>query len=104
MNEHIYTNPADITRLLEQLTSQRLPEMAAVIDARSLRCPMPLLKAKIALKSMNDGENLYLVTNDVNAGTDLGHFCTKNGHQMTSWQDNAEFCAIITKNAAQNTQ
>lgn len=98
MNEHIYTNPSDIVQLLANLpTPDESLELVALIDARQLRCPMPLLKTKIALRQMQGGEQLYLVADDPNAGTDLGYFCEKQGHQMTHWQSGRYFCALITK-------
>lgn len=54
------------------------------VDARHLSCPMPLLKAKIQLRSLADGEALYLLASDKNSQTDIQAFCYKN--QLKLWQ------------------
>ncbi|MCL1623140.1 sulfurtransferase TusA family protein [Moraxella sp. Tifton1] len=79
--------------------------LCAYLDARTLPCPMPLLKAKIALRTMNDGESLYLIASDKNSQTDLVAFCQKQGHGITDWRSDVKtnntenyFHFIITKN------
>lgn len=100
MHDHIHTDPADIEALIKQLnpTIDLLP-LSAFVDGRGLKCPLPLLKVKIALKTMADKTYLYVIANDQNAGTDLGYFCQKQGHQITHWQDDhGNFNALIHKN------
>ena len=41
------------------------------IDARNLSCPMPVMKAKKALKGMSSGEVLYLIATDPASVQDL---------------------------------
>lgn len=77
--------------------------ISAFFDARGMPCPMPLLKAKIALRSVADGESLYLVASDKNSQTDLIAFCQKDRMDVQTWQSgdvhNTENCFhfIITK-------
>lgn len=77
--------------------------IGAFFDARGMPCPMPLLKAKIALRSVADGESLYLVASDKNSQTDLIAFCQKDRMDVQTWQSgdvhNTENCFhfIITK-------
>lgn len=79
----------------------------AFFDAQGLPCPMPLLKAKLCLRDIADGENLYLIASDKNSQTDLVAFCQKNEHKVTFWHDNQPsqtvenfFHFIITKKAS----
>ncbi|WFF38073.1 sulfurtransferase TusA family protein [Moraxella nasibovis] len=81
--------------------------LGAYFDARGMPCPMPLLKAKIALRSVADGESLYLVASDKNSQTDLVAFCQKQGHEVVTWQSDTQphntenfFHFIITKKAS----
>lgn len=74
-----------------------------LLDVRGLMCPMPLLKAKLALKELTEGQSLYLLASDKNSQTDLVAFCRKNGHQLRTWisQDEATaqiYCFFIIKN------
>lgn len=55
-------------------------------DARNLPCPMPLLKAKLSLRSVADGKALYLIATDKNSQHDLVAFCQKNGYTVHAWQ------------------
>lgn len=77
-------------------------------DARALACPMPLLKAKLNLRTMTAGQSLYLLTADKNSQTDLVAFCQKNNHQIQTWvsQDTQNpatiYCFLITKSAQKN--
>ena len=71
-------------------------QVTALFDARGLNCPMPLLKAKVALRSVADGKSLYLITSDKNSQTDLIAFCQKQGFDVQNWIDDA-YHFIITK-------
>lgn len=82
--------------------------VTAFFDARQMPCPMPLLKAKINLRDIGEGQNLYLLADDKNSQTDLVAFCHKNGHRVLVWtsQDDGNvatiFHFIITKNGEKN--
>ena len=54
------------------------------IDALSLLCPLPVLKARKRLKSMNSGAVLRLVADDPAAVVDVPHFCAESGHELLS--------------------
>lgn len=71
-------------------------QITAFFDARGLACPMPLLKAKVALRTVADGKSLYLIATDKNSQTDLVAFCQKQGLQVQSWVDDV-YHFIITK-------
>lgn len=77
-------------------------QVVAVLDVQGLACPMPLLKAKVALRSMADGEALYLLASDKNSQTDLYAFCQKHHHTVQTWtvetEGGAIFHFIIIKN------
>lgn len=52
------------------------------IDARSLLCPLPVLKARKRLKGMGPGQVLKLVADDPAAVIDVPHFCTEQGYEL----------------------
>ena len=52
------------------------------IDARSLLCPLPVLKARKRLKSMGAGQVLKLVADDPAAVIDVPHFCNEQGYVL----------------------
>ncbi|NOR64119.1 MAG: preprotein translocase subunit TatB [Rhodobacteraceae bacterium] len=52
------------------------------IDARSLLCPLPVLKARKRLKGMDAGQVLKLVADDPAAVIDVPHFCNEQGYEL----------------------
>ena len=52
------------------------------MDGRGLACPMPLLKTKVALRTMKPLESVYILATDPNSQTDLDAFCQQAGLQL----------------------
>lgn len=52
------------------------------LDARGLRCPLPVLKARKRLKSMPEGARLRILADDPAAVIDVPHFCHEQGHTL----------------------
>jgi len=52
------------------------------IDATGLLCPLPVLKARKRLLSMEQGQVLRLLANDPAAVIDVPHFCAEAGHEF----------------------
>ncbi len=57
------------------------------IDARGLICPLPVLKARKVLLSMQKGEALRVLFTDKNAPADFKLFCAEQGHVLKSATD-----------------
>ncbi|NAZ35231.1 sulfurtransferase TusA family protein [Rubellimicrobium sp. CFH 75288] len=57
------------------------------IDARGLRCPLPVLRARKALLGMRPGEVLRVLADDPMAAIDLPHFCREAGHDHLGLTD-----------------
>jgi len=56
----------------------------AVLDARGLACPLPVLKAKKAIRSVPPGGVLTVLATDPGAGPDFRAFCEHTGHLLVS--------------------
>jgi len=52
------------------------------VDARGLECPMPLLKAKRALNSMQTGARLLVHATDRGSQRDFRVFAEQSGHLL----------------------
>ncbi len=63
------------------------------IDLSGLQCPMPLLKAKLALNSMEPAQILKVVATDPGSEKDLHLFADQSDHQILDFQkdDNTYF-------------
>jgi len=52
------------------------------LDASGLNCPLPILKAKKQLNSLDTGEVLYIVATDSGSVKDFDAFCKQTGHNL----------------------
>jgi tRNA 2-thiouridine synthesizing protein A len=59
------------------------------LDARDLRCPLPLLRAKQALRSMEPGQRLRVLATDSGSVRDFQSFSRISGNCLDRWQEEA---------------
>lgn len=52
------------------------------VDAKGLNCPLPVLKAKVALNKMRPGQILYVEATDPHATIDFEAYCARTGHEI----------------------
>ena len=55
-----------------------------IIDATGLLCPIPVLKLRKHLKSMEFGDIVLINADDPAAAIDIPHFCNEAGHTLIS--------------------
>ncbi len=55
--------------------------MQETLDLRGLRCPLPVLKARKAVKAMAAGTEVTVLVTDPSAPDDFQDFCTITGHE-----------------------
>lgn len=53
-----------------------------VLDVTGLQCPLPVLKAQKALRSLAAGDVLQVISTDPMATIDIPHFCTEHRHKL----------------------
>ncbi|HHH89138.1 MAG TPA: sulfurtransferase TusA family protein [Aliiroseovarius sp.] len=53
-----------------------------VLDAKGLNCPLPILKAKKALKGMQAGQVLEILSTDPGSVADFAAFCNQTGNEL----------------------
>ena len=53
-----------------------------LFDFTGLKCPLPVLKARRALKSMAVGQLAEITADDPAAPIDFQHFCETSGHSL----------------------
>ena len=59
-----------------------MPEFNETLDATGLNCPLPILKAKKQLNSLDSGQVLYIVATDSGSVKDFDAFCKQTGHSL----------------------
>ena len=52
------------------------------LDLRGLKCPLPVLKARRAIKAMASGSRIEIFADDPAASLDFAHFCETTGHRL----------------------
>ena len=56
------------------------------IDATGLLCPLPVLKLRKRMLSLNSGTIIKILTDDPAALIDIPHFCNENNHLLLNTQ------------------
>ena len=51
-------------------------------DAKGMKCPLPVLRARRLLKEMAPGEQIEIEATDPGAPKDFVHFCETTGHKL----------------------
>lgn len=59
------------------------------LDLRGLKCPLPVLKARRAIKDMAAGAVLEIFADDPAATLDFAHFCETTGHELMASETDA---------------
>ncbi|MBH67643.1 MAG: preprotein translocase subunit TatB [Rhodospirillaceae bacterium] len=54
------------------------------VDATGLKCPLPVLKARKALQSLETGSRIRVISTDPASPLDFKHFCGSKGHVLVS--------------------
>jgi len=68
------------------------------LDTKGLNCPLPILKAKKALKGMDNGKILELASTDPGAIKDFEAFCKATGNKLLkSWEDSGVYMFLIER-------
>ena len=52
------------------------------LDAKGLNCPLPILKARKALKEVADGGTLEILATDPGSVADFQAFCRTTGNEL----------------------
>ena len=68
------------------------------LDCSGLACPMPILKTKKAVDSLQVGQILKMIATDPGSTSDMDAWTTKTGHELVaSEQEGGKFIFYIKK-------
>lgn len=68
------------------------------LDVSGLKCPLPIVKANKALKTLCAGETLHVICTDEEAVADFKAYSNSTKHQLLkSWQQQQQFHFLIEK-------
>ena len=72
--------------------------MPETLDATGLRCPLPVLRARKAIRAVEPGGALVVLATDPAAVEDFRAFCAETGHGFIDVsQDGAVFRITVRK-------
>ncbi|HLX34843.1 MAG TPA: sulfurtransferase TusA family protein [Candidatus Limnocylindrales bacterium] len=57
-------------------------EVAAIVDARGLSCPMPIVKTALAVKGVPSGSLIEVLATDPGSTKDFTAWCRSTGHDL----------------------
>ena len=71
------------------------------LDAKGLNCPLPILKARKALKEVPSGGTLEVLATDPGSVADFEAFCRQTGNELVEHsQDDSVYRFLIKHTAA----
>jgi len=68
-----------------------------VLDAKGLNCPLPILKAKKALKDVPAGETLEVLATDPGSVADFQAFCRATGNELLESTQEGDVYRFVIK-------
>ncbi len=73
-------------------------EVAKTVDARGTACPGPLLEAKKAVGTIEEGEIMEILSADEGTKVDIPKWCNKQGHEyLGTVEENGYFKIYMKK-------
>lgn len=60
------------------------------LDARGLNCPLPILRAKKAISTLDAGQVLRIMATDPGSVKDFESFCKQTGNELLASQQSGE--------------
>ena len=70
------------------------------LDAKGLNCPLPILKAKKALKEVPAGGTLEILATDPGSVADFQAFCRQTGNELVEHSEDGGVYRFLIKHAA----
>ncbi len=73
--------------------------MTTTLDTKGMNCPLPILKAKKAIKDLTEGDTLQVLSTDPGSVKDFEAFCRSTGNELLeSNEADGVFTYMIKKN------
>ena len=70
------------------------------VDARGLRCPIPVIRLGGAIKDLRAGDLVRLLATDPAARADVAAFCRLRGHELVNTAEESDHTAYLVRVAS----
>ena len=72
----------------------------ATLDAKGLSCPMPVVKARLEMEKLGNGDVLQVIATDPGSVSDMANWSKMSGHELlSSSEDGGIYTYLIRKGA-----
>ncbi len=71
-----------------------------ILDVKGLNCPLPVLRARKALKDLPPGETLQVLATDPGAVKDFEAFCRTTGNELVESSVEGKVYRFLIRRAA----
>ena len=68
-----------------------------ILDVQGLSCPLPILRAKKALKTVPLDGFLKVIATDPGSVKDMDVFCRQTGNELVEWADEGGIYTFVIK-------
>jgi tRNA 2-thiouridine synthesizing protein A len=74
-----------------------------LLDVKALSCPLPVLRANRALRSMRPGEKLRVLATDRASVADFHAFCRETGHALVACSEEGGVFSFVIRRRPEPT-
>ena len=74
--------------------------MNTILDTKGHQCPIPVLKARRAIKEVAPGDTLTELATDPASVIDFKHFCNTTGNELVEWTEDGDVFTYVIRRTA----
>jgi tRNA 2-thiouridine synthesizing protein A len=74
--------------------------MNTILDTKGHQCPIPVLKARRAIKEVAPGDTLTVLATDPASVIDFKHFCNTTGNELVEWTEDGDVFTYVIRRTA----
>ena len=75
------------------------PQVTLQVDARGLACPMPVIKAKKGIQSVEMGQVVEVLCTDPGSVADFKSFANATGHELVASEQEGQVYRFLLRRA-----
>jgi tRNA 2-thiouridine synthesizing protein A len=75
------------------------PQVTLQVDARGLACPMPVIKAKKGIQSVEMGQVVEVLCTDPGSVADFKSFANATGHELVASEQGGQVYRFLLRRA-----
>jgi len=76
----------------------------SLLDVKGMNCPLPVLRANRALRSMAPGARLRVLATDRASVADFQAFCRETGHALLAWSEESGVFSFLIRRRTDTPQ